>query len=249
MKSFVAFLLFFGYLHAFSLYLCEFGGHIYDMAKKKNDKTPDDYRESLLDAIMPHIAFDGWSKRSLDLAASDVGIDPGIVDLAFPKGAIDMIDLYAQKCDLAMLEVIKTSDFEKLKIREKITKLVRTRIEVEQKNKEACNRTVPFLSLPQNHFQGLKILYRTVDLMWKAISDTSTDFNYYTKRMTLSAVYSSTFLYWLGDENDDHIETWEFLDRRIENVMQFEKIKAKYREKQPDIAGIWRSLGKKRYGS
>jgi ubiquinone biosynthesis protein COQ9 len=160
-----------------------------------------------------------------------------------------MIALYAQQCDIQMLEVIKDSSFEKLKIREKITTLVRTRIELEQENKEACNRTVPFLALPQNYFQGLKILYHTVDLMWKAISDTSTDFNYYTKRMTLSAVYSSTFLYWLGDESEDHNDTWEFLDRRIENVMQIEKVKAKYRDKQPDLASIWRALGKKRYGS
>lgn len=218
------------------------------MVQRKNEKTPDDYRESLLDAIMPHIAFDGWSKNSFDLAANEIGIDPGIVDLAFPKGAIDMIDLYAQQCDLAMLEVIKDSNFEKLKIREKITKLVRTRIEIEQKNKEACNRTVPFLALPQNHFQGLKILYRTVDLIWKAISDTSTDFNYYTKRMTLSAVYSSSFLFWLGDDSEESAETWAFLDRRIVNVMQFEKVKAKYRDKQPDLAGIWRKLGEKRYG-
>jgi len=219
------------------------------MTSKKTEKTPDDYRESLLDAVMPHIAFDGWTKKSLNLAANDIGIDPRVVDLAFPNGAIDMIDLYAQQCDIQMLEVIKDSSFDKLKIREKITKLVRTRIEIEQKNKEACNRTVPFLALPQNYFQGLKILYRTVDLMWKAISDTSTDFNYYTKRMTLSAVYSSTFLYWLGDESEDHNDTWEFLDRRIENVMQIEKVKAKYRDKQPDLAGIWRALGKKRYGS
>lgn len=219
------------------------------MTKRKTDKTPDDYRESLLKAVMPHIAFDGWTKKSLDQAAKDVGIDPALVELAFPNGAIDMIDLYAQQCDIAMLEVLKDSDFDKLKIREKITKLVRTRIEIELKNKEACNRTVPFLALPQNHFKGLKILYRTVDLMWKAISDTSTDFNYYTKRMTLSAVYSSTFLYWLGDESEDHFDTWAFLDRRIENVMQIEKVKAKYREKQPDISRIWRSLGKKRYGS
>ena len=219
------------------------------MTSKKTEKTPDDYRESLLDAVMPHIAFDGWTKKSLNLAANDIGIDPRVVDLAFPNGAIDMIDLYAQQCDIQMLEVIKDSSFDKLKIREKITKLVRTRIEIEQKNKETCNRTVPFLALPQNYFQGLKILYHTVDLMWKAISDTSTDFNYYTKRMTLSAVYSSTFLYWLGDESEDHNDTWEFLDRRIENVMQIEKVKAKYRDKQPDLAGIWRALGKKRYGS
>ena len=92
------------------------------MSKEKNEKTPDDYRESLLEAVMPHIAFDGWSKKSLTFAANDIGIDPGIVNLAFPNGAIDMIDLYAQQCDLKMLDVIKDnlSDEEILYLCEKI---------------------------------------------------------------------------------------------------------------------------------
>jgi ubiquinone biosynthesis protein COQ9 len=219
------------------------------MNKNETDMTPDELRESILQATLPHIAYDGWSDVSFKRAADELKIDKGIIDLAFPNGAIEMIEDYAQQCDLRMLEIIKNPDFHSLKIREKITKLVRTRIEIETDNKEASNRTVPFLALPKNHLQSMKILYRSVDLMWKAISDTSADFNYYTKRMTLSAVYSSTFLFWLGDESEDAEDTWQFLDRRIENVMQFEKFKAKYKNKKPDLADVWRRLGKKRYGS
>ncbi|MCC3861428.1 COQ9 family protein [Pseudemcibacter aquimaris] len=219
------------------------------MTKKNENMTPDDYRDSLLDAIMTHVAFDGWSDKAMKQAAEDIGIDPGIVDLAFPDGAMGMLDLCAQRCDLAMLEIIKDAEFHDQKIREKITALVRARIEIETPHKEAANRAAPFVALPQNHYRALKILYRTVDLMWKAIGDQSTDFNYYTKRMTLSAVYSSTFLYWLNDESEDHQQTWEFLDRRIENVMQFEKFKFQNKDKLPDLAKVWRKLGEKRYGS
>lgn len=219
------------------------------MNKKNTDKTPDELRDSILNASLEHVAFDGWSDKALKTVSEDLHIETGIIDLAFPGGVIDIIDLYAKTLDLEMLEIIKDKGFENQKIRQKITNLVKLRIELETPYKEATRRTVAFLALPKNHIRSMKILYRSVDLMWKAIGDPSTDFNFYTKRMTLSAVYSSTFLYWLGDESDEASDTWEFLDRRIENVMDFEKVKAKYREKKPDMQKIWRELGKKRYGS
>lgn len=219
------------------------------MSKKKTEKTPDEARDSLLEAALNHVAFDGWSRRTLSQAAEDVGVESGIVDLAFPDGAIEMIDLHAQHCDIMMVKNAAKADIDKLKIREKITQLVKLRIKTEFSHKEAAHRTISFLALPKNHFASLRILYRTVDLMWKTIGDPSTDFNFYTKRMTLSGVYTSTFLFWLGDESEDAQDTWAFLDRRIENVMQFEKVKAKVREKDIDLSKIWRELGKRRYGS
>lgn len=219
------------------------------MTKKKQEKTPDELRESILAAMMNHVPFDGWSQKSIESTAKDLSIEAGIIDLAFPGGVLDMIDLHAQQCDLEMLEKAKVVDFSKLKIREKITQLVKLRIEADFPYKEQVNRTVSFLALPGNHVHSVKMLYRTVDLMWKAISDQSTDFNFYTKRMTLGAVYSSTFLYWLGDESENAEETWEFLDRRIENVMQFEKAKASCKNKDFKLPNIWRELGKKRYGN
>ena len=219
------------------------------MSKKNTEKTPDELRDSLLEAALGHVAFDGWSEKTFRQAADDIGIERGIADLAFPNGVIDMVDLHAQNCDKAMLKQAANVNFDNLKIREKITALIKLRILSEQPYKEAVHRTVSFLALPGNYFVSLKILYRTVDLMWKAINDTSTDFNFYTKRMTLSAVYSSTFLFWLGDESKNNIDTWDFLDRRIENVMQFEKFKAKCRNREIKFPDIWRELGKKRYGS
>ncbi|MEZ5758312.1 MAG: COQ9 family protein [Emcibacteraceae bacterium] len=219
------------------------------MSKKTSDKTPDEYRDSLLEAALDHVAFDGWSEKTLNQAAENIGISSAIVDLAFPDGVIEMIDFYAQKCDIAMVHQAAKIDLNSLKIREKITALVKFRLLSEQPHKEAVRRTVAFLALPGNYYTSLRILYRTVDLIWKTINDTSTDFNFYTKRMTLSAVYSSTFLYWLGDESENNADTWDFLDRRIENVMQIEKLKAKCRSKKPKFPNIWRELGKKRYGS
>lgn len=219
------------------------------MTTKNTDKTPDELRESLLMAALDHVAFDGWSNKTMKQVAEQIGVKAGIVDLAFPKGSSEMIDLWAQSCDLKMVAQAQKINIDALKIREKITALVKLRIEIERDHKEAAHRTVSYLALPQNHALSLKMLYRTVDLIWKTISDPSTDFNFYTKRMTLSLVYSSCFMFWLGDESENNEDTWGFLDRRIENVMQFEKVKAKYRNQDFKLPDIWRELGKKKYGS
>lgn len=216
------------------------------MTSPKTD-IPDQLREPLLKAALPHVPFDGWSDRILTIAAQELDLDPGLAKLAFPGGASDMIDLLSVQQDQKMVAVCTDETLNKLKIREKITLLVRSRIEAEQDIREAARRAVTYLALPINSALGLKILYRTVDLMWKTIHDSSTDFNFYTKRLTLSAVYSSTFLYWLNDESEDYQETWDFLDRRIANVMQFEKAKAKIREMTAKIPDCWKTISRLRY--
>ena len=209
---------------------------------------PDELRAPLLQAALPHVPFDGWTDRTMTRAAEDLGIDPGLARLAFPGGAGDMIDLLSQQQDQKMVEVCPDDILDNLKIRQKITRLVRSRIEAEQDIREAARCAASFLALPIHSAIGLKILYRTVDLMCKTIHDPSTDFNFYTKRLTLSVVYSSTFLYWLNDTSDDYGETWDFLDRRIENVMQFEKTKTQLKNLTAKMPDLWRMAGKIKYG-
>ena len=212
---------------------------------------PDDLRAPLLAAALTHAPFDGWSDKILDSAAGDLGIDPGLAKLAFPNGAREMIDLLAQQRDQMMQEACSPDLLASLKIREKITLLVRRRILAEAPIRESARSAVTFLALPAHSATGLKILYRTVDLMWKTIQDPSTDIAYYTKRLTLSGVYSATLLYWLNDDSEDYQDTWAFLDRRIENVMQFEKTKAQARKlsaRLPDVTTlIWENISRLRY--
>lgn len=214
------------------------------MSKKKQTDIPDELRAPLLKAALLHAAFEGWGDKCLKLAADDIGVEYGLARLAFPGGATDMVGLLAQNCDREMQDRYAGAD---LKIREKITQLVRLRIEAEIPHRETARRGATFLALPQHQAAGLKMLYRTVDLMWKTIGDSSTDFNFYTKRLTLSAVYSATFLYWMNDSSENYRDTWSFLDRRIENVMTFEKAKA--RIKKLKIPDIWHTISKMRYGT
>ena len=124
-----------------------------------------------------------------------------------------------------MLARLASADMSDLKFRDKIALAVRLRLEAIE-DKEAVRRGATLFALPHHAADGAKAVWDTCDKIWTALGDTSDDVNWYTKRATLSGVYSSTVLYWLGDDSVDHQATWAFLDRRIENVMQFEKFKA-----------------------
>ncbi|WP_417319859.1 COQ9 family protein [Emcibacter sp.] len=220
------------------------------MSRKKKIKTdiPDELREPLLEAALEHIPFDGWTDIILRKAAKDLDIDYGLARLAFPQAPGDMIDALAASCDKKMSDAASLLELDKMKIRERITTLIRLRLQEELPHRETARRALTWLMLPQNQPLAIKLLNRTVDLMWRLSGDSSTDFNYYTKRLTLAGVYSSCFLYWLSDETENQTDTDAFIDRRIEDVMKIEKGKAELRKWTGHLPDIWRQLGKMRYG-
>ena len=190
--------------------------------------------------------FDGWSKAAIDAAADQLGIDRAQARLAMPKTQAGMVDVYIQGVDRALEERCAPKRLAKLKIREKIRELVWKRLEIMGPAREGVRRGLAILAMPQNVPLAMRIGWRTADLMWRLAGDTSTDFNHYTKRLTLGGVYASTLLVWLDDDSDAWIETAGFLDRRIDDVMKIEKWKADWRGsgERPSIA---RFLGRLRY--
>ena len=191
------------------------------MAVQENE----DMQAQLLAAALPHVAFDGWSETSLRAACQDLSITRQMAALACPRGAIDLAICFHHDGDDAMQVVLQKTDINAMKIREKITFSVRARLDA-IRDKEAVRRGATLMALPQHAAEGAGLVWGTCDRIWAAIGDSSADVNWYTKRLTLSSVYSATVLYWLGDNSPNHQDTWTFLDRRIENVMQFEKFKA-----------------------
>lgn len=187
--------------------------------------TYEDLTEKLLDAALTHVAFDGWSEATFRAAAQDTGVELELARGMCPRGAVDLALAYHARGDRLMQARLASADLAGMKIREKITFAVRTRIEVVD-DKEAVRRGTTLFALPHYAADGARAIWGTCDLIWTAIGDQSEDYNWYTKRMTLSGVYSSTVLYWLGDESPDARATWAFLDRRIANVMEIEKLKA-----------------------
>ena len=204
-------------------------------------------RRTLALAVGENAVFDGWTRQAVDSAARQLGIDPVQARLAIPKLQTGMIDLYIQEVDRALEVYFTPERLSALKIREKIRALVWRRLEIMGPAREAIRRALAILAMPQNVPLALRISWHTADLMWRIAGDTSTDFNHYTKRMTLGAVYGSTLLVWLDDQTEGWSETAAFLDRRIDGVMRFEKFKAQWRGSADQRLSLSRFLGRLRY--
>lgn len=185
-------------------------------------------RERLLDAILPHVVFDGWSEAAFRAAAADIGMALPLARAYCPRGAADLAADYHRQGDRQMAAALAATPKEGLRFRDKVALAVRLRLE--GADREIVRRGAALFALPQNAATGAALIWGTADAIWTVLGDRSDDINWYSKRATLSAVYSSTVLYWLGDDSEGHQATWDFLDRRIEGVMQFEKFKAGVRD-------------------
>jgi ubiquinone biosynthesis protein COQ9 len=186
-------------------------------------------RDRLADAMASEAVFDGWTRSALSTAARQIDLPPGEADRLFPGGPVQVLTHISERADLRTVADMEKEGVAGLKMRDRIKGAVRIRLERHAGEREAVRRALALLSLPFNAGLALKLLYKTVDAMWYAAGDTSTDFNFYTKRATLAGVYSSTLLYWLNDRSPGSEATWGFLDRRIDDVMRIEKLKSQVR--------------------
>lgn len=195
-------------------------------------------RDALLDAALNHVPFDGWSDATFTAAARDAQVELTLAKAVCPRGPVDLALAYHQRGDDAMLERLQAENMTTLRFRDKVAVAVRYRLEAS--DREAVRRGMTLFALPHLAADGAKAVWGTCDLIWETLGDTSDDINWYTKRATLSGVYSSTVLFWLGDDSEGQTRTWDFLDRRIDNVMQIEKLKAQVKDNKllkPLMAG------------
>lgn len=190
--------------------------------------SEDKMRASLLDAALAHVPFDGWSEATFKTAVADSGVAPALARSLFPRGGVDLALAYHRRGDDEMVAALAKRNLLDLRFRDRISLAVRLRLELA--DRELVRRGTTLFSLPIHAADGARAIWQTADRIWTVLGDTSKDLNWYTKRATLSAVYGATVLYWLGDESPDSQATWDFLDRRIDQVMQVEKVKANFRE-------------------
>lgn len=180
----------------------------------------------ILEAAIPIAIFEGWTDNTLKRAAKSLGLPAIDAERAFPGGATECLAFWSQQAD-AQLEATLAEEYnlESMKIRERIATAVMLRLQQHQAHREAVRRAVAHLALPWNLKRSLELLYHTVDTIWRAAGDRSTDYNFYTKRALLAKVYTSTLTIWLDDDSEGQTETRAFLHRRIEDVMKIEKVK------------------------
>lgn len=191
------------------------------------DMTLDELRPVLAAALPADAAFDGWTPKALEATAARLKVDHRVAFLAFPGGALDMIDAWFASIDDEMRARMPKDTLADMKIRERIASQVETRMEIVAPWREALRRAHAILAMPQNAPHALKLGWRSADTMWRQAGDTATDYNHYTKRAILGGVYAATMLVFIDDESEGFAETRAFLARRIEGIMRFEKAKAR----------------------
>ncbi len=193
------------------------------------DAAQDDPTETLIDAALMHVPFDGWTETTFRAAIADADVSPTVAKALFPRGAVDLAVAFHRRGDAEMVARLKAADLSNMRFRDKVAYAVRTRLDVAQ-DREAVRRGTTLFSLPPYAPDGARLIWGTADAIWTTLGDSSDDVNWYTKRATLSGVYSATVLFWLGDDSIDNQATWDFLDRRINDVMAIEKAKAAMRD-------------------
>jgi ubiquinone biosynthesis protein COQ9 len=187
-------------------------------------------KEKLLLAVLPNVAFDGWSVAALRAGARSLGIAEAEAYALFPGAGAELVAAFSHWADREMLAGLGGADLEALKVRERIATALRARLAALEPHREAARRATTFLALPHHVPLGLRLLYDTVDTAWYAAGDTATDFNFYTKRGLLAAVYGATMLYWLDDRSEGSVDTAAFLERRIADALALPRIAGRFRE-------------------
>ena len=211
------------------------------------DLTLDELRLVLAPAIADAAIFDGWSDAALEMAADQMGADIDVARLAFKGGAIDMVFAWIEAVDMAMAAAFPEEKVAQMKIRERIRSIVQFRLDAVAGQEEALRRALAIMAMPQNAPASAKRGWQTADLMWRLAGDTATDYNHYTKRAILASLYGATLAVFVEDDSEGKAETKAFLDRRIEGVMKFEKVKAKWLNPDRESFSLSRFLGRLRY--
>lgn len=211
------------------------------------DMTSEELAPLLLDAALTHIPFDGWTAKAINQAADDIGITPMRAHLVFPSGAKDLMDAHLTRERDYLQTALAGASLEPLRIRDRIKTSLLLWLKREATYREASRRAASFLAMPPHAPMAARHVWAMADIMWRAAGDAATDFNHYSKRAIVSGIITATHLYWLNDMSDDYSATEGFIERRIDNVMQFEKVKAKARQLDAYRPSLARFLGRLRY--
>ncbi|HTT80615.1 MAG TPA: COQ9 family protein [Stellaceae bacterium] len=202
-------------------------------------------RERLIAAMLPDVAFDGWTMRALRQAARRLGMPEGEAAALFPRGAPDLIAAFSHWADREMLERMAKEAGETAGLSQRVALALRLRFAAILPWREAVRRGFAVLALPHHAPLAIRLLYDTVDAIWRGVGDRSTDFSFYTKRATLAAVCAAATLYWLDDRSPEFADTQAFVDRRLADLHRFGSLRgraAALRDRVPNPLRILRPL-------
>lgn len=191
---------------------------------KAKPQTSTNKADKLLQAVLSQAAFDGWTQTALQQAAKSTGVTEAELKAIYPRGVRDAVAAFSAASNEAMrVTLVKEKLFARMRVRDKVAFAVRTRFEQLAPHREAMRQLCLWYALPQHAPDAVRNLAKLCDVIWRTTGNDSDDFNFYTKRALLAYVIKTTTLFWLGDDSKDHAATWDFLDRRIAEVLQLGK--------------------------
>lgn len=212
-----------------------------------DERSIDELRMELAPRIAAAAVFDGWTSQAVATAAAETGIDPDVAGYIFRDGAMSMIDAWIENVDQAMAAGLPVERLAAMSVRERIRALVLFRLEAIAGLEEALRRATAIMAMPRNLRRAFRIGWRSADGMWRLAGDTATDLNHYSKRTILAGVYAATLAVFTDDRDAGKAETRAFLDRRIGDIIRFEKAKAKWSAPGERRFSVARMLGRLRY--
>lgn len=184
-------------------------------------------RDAAIQAMLPHVPFDGWSRRALAMGLAASGAPADDIDLLFPGGAVAMVEAFCDLADRRMIEGARALDLADKGLTWRVRAVMVLRLAQNRPHKEAVRRAAAVLAVPIHARQAAGCTARTVDAIWHAAGDRSPDFSWYTKRAILAAIYGTTLLYWLRDASENDAATLAFLDRRLAGIGRFGKLRSR----------------------
>jgi ubiquinone biosynthesis protein COQ9 len=185
-------------------------------------------RDGLIEAMLPDVAFDGWSSTALRLASRQIGLPMTEAEALFPRGAPDLVAGFSRWADRRMLDWIEAAPVEEASVSARVKRAVLLRFEVVQPWREAVRRALAVLAMPPHALLGLRLVYETVDAIWYAAGDRATDFSFYTKRATLAGIHTAALLYWLEDRSEGFADTQAFVDRRLADLRRLTEARRRF---------------------
>ncbi len=202
--------------------------------------------QSLLDETLKLAPIHGWTQRTATLAGKAVGMSAAETELLIPHGPADLAALLSARHDARALGELAEIHASNLKIRDRIQRAVMARLDAAAVDEPATRRWMGYLALPTGLTLGARLAWQSADALWRWAGDTATDENHYSKRAILAGILSSAMALRMTSGRQ---EAADYVARRIENVMAFEKWKATTSFRPETwLTQVAKRLGRARYG-
>ncbi|MFN4226010.1 MAG: COQ9 family protein [Hyphomonas sp.] len=173
-------------------------------------------RRRWLEALLPEVAFEGWTEEAAKAAAVRAGLSEGEQALAAPQGVVNLLDAFFDAAEARARDRLAGEDLSGLRVPDKVKRGVLAWLAELETQREAVRRAASRGFLPWGAGPALQRTWKVADMVWIAAGDRSEDYNHYSKRGLLAAVIPAIVLYWADNPAPEDLDA--FITRRLANV-------------------------------